>query len=256
MRSARSRLPLLETFPWRDGRLAARLFRATAPTPAAAASPLPAVLFIHGWQGAQDANDVRLAALLRNEGHTCMTFDLAGHGRSEGDANRCTLADFRSQALAAYDHLASRLAGTTAGVCICGASLGSYLALLVSAARPVRALSLRVPANYPDEIMESQPLGAYVQSAAPRAWREQRRGSEGNAALTALAAFDGPVQIVAAGQDETIPAPTLENFVAAVAQARLDFHLLAEATHVLYSRATTRAESYRLVRHWLSTLPV
>lgn len=246
--------PALELFDWRTLRLAARLFPRHEPTPGAAPRLLPTVLFIHGWQGAQDANDVLLASALAGDGFTCMTFDLAGHGHSGGDAGQFTLADYLDQTLVAHDFLMRSGLTGEGGLCLCGASLGSYLAVRLSALRPVAAMSLRVPANYPDEIVDSQALDSYVQGTAPRIWRERLRLPADNRALAALRAFGGPLQIIAAGRDETIPWQTVKNFIAAAAHTTLELHVLPEATHVLYESEAIRAESFRLVREWLRGL--
>lgn len=213
---------------------------------AAEASPRGSVLFIHGWGGAQDANDVRLARQLVADGFHCLTFDLAGHGRSEGRVEDFTIGQFLEQVVAAYDRLP---AGTPPYVC--GSSFGAYLALLLSTQRPVAGLGLRVPANYPDEILNGPPVAVYIASGSPREWRAQPCGPAENRALAALAAFAGPVQLLAAGRDETIPCQTTENFISAARPGALQYHLLAEATHTLYAIPAMRREAYRLVREWL-----
>ena len=233
---------------------------------AAAGLPRGSVLFIHGWGGAQDANDVRLARQLATDGFHCLTFDLAGHGRSEGRVEDFTVGQFLAQAVAAYDRLvagisriasrrvaASNVATASLGIptYVCGSSFGAYLALLLSAQRPVAGLGLRVPANYPDEILNGPPLATYIASNSPREWRSQARGPAENRALAALAAFSGPVQLLAAGRDETIPCQTTENFISAARPGALEYHLLAEATHTLYAIPAMRREAYRLVRDWL-----
>lgn len=213
---------------------------------AAEASPRGSVLFIHGWGGAQDANDVRLARQLVADGFHCLTFDLAGHGRSEGRVEDFTVAQFLAQALAAYDRLD---AGTPPYVC--GSSFGAFLSLLLSTERPVAGLGLRVPANYPDEILNGPPVASYIASGTSREWRSQPCGPAENRALAALAAFAGPVQLLAAGRDETIPCQTTENFISAARPGALQYHSLAEATHTLYATPAMRREAYRLVREWL-----
>lgn len=219
------------------------------------------VLFIHGWGGAQDANDVRLARQLAADGFECLTFDLAGHGRSGGRAEEFTVAQFLAQALAAYDCLvAGANAGTRAHAgaataalppYVCGSSFGAYLALLLSAERPVAGLGLRVPANYPDALFDGPPVAAYIAGGTAREWRSLPCGPKENRALAALAAFAGPVQLLAAGRDETIPCQTTENFISAARPGALQYHLLADATHTLYAIPAMRREAYRLVREWL-----
>ena len=204
-----------------------------------------AVLFIHGWGGAQDANDVRLARTLAQDGFACLTFDLAGHGRSAGNAAACTVADFLAQVRAACDALGEPLPF------VCGSSFGAYLALLLAAERPLRGISLRVPANYPDALLDGPPVAAYIAGGEARAFRERPLRPVENRALAALASFPGPVQLIAAGRDETIPCQTTENFISAARPGALQYHLLPEATHTVYAIPAMRREAYRLVRQWL-----
>ena len=275
MRGTRGLLPRLENVEVAGVNLAYRLFTPSGAVGAGSAESAPSarrtaprgtVLFIHGWGGAQDANDVRLARQLAADGFVCLTFDLAGHGRSGGRVEDFTVAQFLAQAVAAYDLLVATdvadtcaageaggrsSAGPSTPPYVCGSSFGAYLALLLSAERPVAGLGLRVPANYPDSIFNGPPVAAYIASAAPREWRSQPCGPAENRALAALAAFAGPVQLLAAGRDETIPCQTTENFISAARPGALQYHLLAEATHTLYATPAMRREACRLVREWL-----
>jgi hypothetical protein len=239
-------MPALEFLDCAEARIALRLFR----PPAACIRPRARVLFVHGWTGAQDANDVRLARVLAREGFLCLSFDLGGHGQSSGHLMDFTLAQFLAQTRAAFDWLAS--ANAEGGpIAVCGCSLGGYLSMLLARERPVAALSLRVPANYPDDIFSTTPVGRYIESGASRAWRSEMRGAEENMALAALRDFGGPVQIIAAGRDESIPLQTIRNFLAAADSVRLDYHLLEEATHTLYEIPAMGTLSFRLLRNWL-----
>jgi alpha-beta hydrolase superfamily lysophospholipase len=192
---------------------------------------------------------------LATDGFHCLTFDLAGHGRSEGRVEDFTIGRFLAQTVAAYDRLAAGT-NTSTPPYVCGSSFGAYLALLLSAQRSVAGLGLRVPANYPDEILNAPPVATYIASGSPREWRSTLRGPTDNCALAALAAFSGPVQLLAAGRDETIPCQTTENFISAARPGALQYHLLADATHTLYAIPAMRREAYRLVREWLLAQPV
>jgi len=242
-------MPALEYLECDGQRIALRLFRPAQ----ARATPRACVLFVHGWTGAQDANDVRLAQVLAREGFLCMSFDLGGHGESSGGLFDFTLEAFFAQTRAAFDRLANADARGSP-IIVCGCSLGAYLSILLTQERPVAALSLRVPANYPDEIFCAPPVGRYIESGASRAWRSIERAADANRALAALRDFTGPVQLIAAGRDESIPLQTIRNFVAAAGAARLDYHLLDEATHTLYEIPAMGKLSFQLLRNWLLAL--
>lgn len=242
-------MPPVEYLECDGHRVALRLFR----PPERTTPPRARVLFVHGWTGAQDANDVRLARVLARDGFLCLSFDLGGHGLSDGQLHDFTLADFLAQTLAAFDWLANADGGDSP-IAVCGCSLGGYLSILLTRERPVAALSLRVPANYPDEIFAAPPVGQYIDSGASRAWRSEPRGAVDNRALGALRDFTGPVQIIAAGRDESIPLQTIRNFVAAAGSDLLDYHLLEEATHTLYEIPAMGKLSFRLLRNWLHEL--
>jgi pimeloyl-ACP methyl ester carboxylesterase len=246
--SVKLALTELALLPWQGIQLAARRFRASS----AGALSGRAALFIHGWEGEQDANDAHWAARLAREGLDCATFDLGGHGLSGGARTEFRLCDYLRQTQAVYDWFVASLPAPPPGIGVCGSSLGAYLAIRLSAMRPVAALSLRVPANYPDEVMNGPPLAAYVVSGAARAWRSEPLLPARNGALDALRSFRGAVQIIAAEQDETIPVQTVTNYLAVVDAARLEFHELAGATHVLYEKSGPRHAAYQLVRHFLA----
>jgi hypothetical protein len=129
-------------------------------------SGLPAVLVTHGWSGFQDANDVVLAA-----------YDARAQWR--------------------------KIDGSSSSVC--GSSLGAYLAALLGSRRAPANLSLRVPANYPDEIFDRTALAAYVTGAQAKLWRSIALPPTGTRALQALIRFRGHLQIIEAAHDEVIP---------------------------------------------------
>ena len=215
---------------------------------------LSAVLFVHGWEGAQDTNDVNLAGLLAAAGLRCLTFDLAGHGLSAGNRSDYSLADFVEQAVAAFDSMSAGKPAADAVVGICGTSLGAYLAMQVSALRPVQALSLRVPANYPDKLLAGGALGSWITGSEPAGWRRLPLSAHDNRAVAALENFHGPVQIIAAGEDETIPYQGVKNFVDVVNISALDYHLIPDSTHVIYERSGPREVALRMQRDWLLSL--
>jgi len=246
--------------PWRDLRLAARVFRPAdhGVRPRAGSS---AVLLIHGWSGYQDANDVVLGAALAEAGLWAMTFDLAGHGLSEGSPERYTLADFLDQACAAHDHLHAEVSGPHGSlahrpVSVCGTSLGAYLGVLLSAERAVNELSLRVPAHYPDAMFSGIPVAEYVRAGQAWGWRSLALAPDTTRALRALQSFRGHLQIIEAARDEVIPRQTIVNYLqAAVRCASVQHVVLPEATHVIYEHRASRRDALRRVRAWIAERP-
>src|SRR3972149_9018314 len=87
----------------------------------------PAVLFIHGWTSAQDRYFDQ-AKNLNDLGVICLTFDLRGHGISDGNINTQSRQNFLDDALCAYDFLVSDKNVDPNGITIIGSSFGAYLA--------------------------------------------------------------------------------------------------------------------------------
>lgn len=216
-----------------------------------AANPKPlAFLFIQGWMGHQN---VRAAQNLASLGFTSLTYDMRGNGQSEGDIADFTRADFIADAVTAYDELRSRV-GEGVDIAVVGSSFGSYTAVLLTAKRPVHALSLRVPAPYPDEGFDSQPLIQLAHTDVLRKWREAPTNYMHNMAFKALHDFTGKIQIVEAGADEQVCHQAVQNYIDAVSDpGKLDYHVLKDAPHSLVTEEL-RAEYNRLLRTWAVSL--
>ena len=182
----------------------------------------PAILFVHGLHSDQRANRRRALAAAREFDAVCLTFDLGGHGRSEGDSERLAPADHLSDLRVAADALLQVGAVDQRRLGVCGASYGAYLSALLVVERPVRRLLLRAPALYPDEDLLGAPL------SQRRAFRQTVVSSQ---ALRGLERFDGATLVVESEHDETIPPAVVAAYVAAAPDARHE--LLARAPHAL-----------------------
>lgn len=64
----------------------------------------PAVLFLHGWKSRQQTES-HYAQVMAKNGFIAMTYDMRGHGDSDGDQEALTRKDFLIDAIAAYDYL-------------------------------------------------------------------------------------------------------------------------------------------------------
>ena len=223
-------------------KIAGNLFWATEPKRLA-------FLLIHGWQGHQNLD---AAQALANLGFTSLTYDMRGNGESDGDIAKLSRADYIHDAEIAYDYLKQQLDPGTE-IAVVGSSFGSYIAVLLSKDRPVSALSLRVPASYPDKGL-NDPRLAQAESAEMNTWREKSLHYTENRAFQALHDFNGAVQIVEAERDEQVPHQAVQNHVNAVSdQSKLDYRLLANAPHRL-ENDQLREEYIALLTNWAGQL--
>lgn len=193
--------------------------------------PVPGFLFIHGWGGDQE-EDLGHAEELARLGCVCFTFDLRGHAESDADKERVTRQDGLNDVLAAYDYLAAQPLIDTAAIGVVGTSYGGYLAMLLTAHRPVRWLAMRVPALYPDEHWDTPK--SKLDKAAVRSYREQPHAAGDDRALAACEDFRGDVLIVESEKDEQIPRQAMISMQGAFGQANsLSHRIIPGATHAM-----------------------
>lgn len=207
----------------------------TAPDPSGAG-----VLFVHGLGSSRATNVERAQAVAQAHAATCLAIDLGGHGDSAGRLSEMTPRRNLADVVAAHDLLASVPGVDPTRIGVCAASYGAYLAILLSALRPVQRLLLRAPALYADECFD-RVLG-------------QRRPGDATTAptpLAHLALFPGPVTIVESERDEVISPTTVAAYLEA--QPRAVHVVQPEARHAL-TDPRWRAEFQRIVVQSLAGL--
>lgn len=209
-----------------------------------AARPRLAFVVSHGW-GSSRPQDIPRELVAA--GFSALAYDLRGHGESSAAVEGISPADWVDDLAVVIDRLGELAPGVP--IALVGASLGAYLSVLATTRRSVRALALRVPANLPDDAFD-HPLLPRLQAEMDRLWRENPATPADNAALAALNAFTGVVQIVDADQDDRIPPQTLANYVAAIADPRrLTRATLRNAPHYL-ATPELRREYLDLLLTW------
>ncbi|HYF04645.1 MAG TPA: alpha/beta fold hydrolase [Patescibacteria group bacterium] len=212
---------------------------------------LPAVLLIHGWTSGQD-RFFKFAEELTALGFVCVTFDMRGHGESEGSLDVLTFEDFEADVLAAYDFLAAQPQVDPERISVIGSSFGGYQAALLSAKRNIHKLILRAPADYPDSpgVVKAQVHGAQDVDV----WRQQKRDFSQTAALRALHNYTGLVLIVESGQDTIVPRQVLQNYADAVAdKSKLTYIVMKGAPHSLKGYPQFLHEFSHIVTDFLKT---
>lgn len=216
-----------------------------AGTLAAPETGMPGLLFLHGWNGSQE-QDMERAHAIAALGCVCLTFDLRGHAATEALRDSITPKDNLDDALAAYDILAAHPAVDRRAICVVGSSYGAYLAAILTSLRPVKWLSMRVPALYRDSDWTRSK--ASLDRVQLDAYRNAIVTIEGNKALQAGAAFRGDVLIVESERDDLVPHATIANYIAAFRQARsMTYRVVDGADHALSTPASKRAYASLLV---------
>ncbi|MES2059479.1 MAG: alpha/beta fold hydrolase [Patescibacteria group bacterium] len=209
----------------------------------------PGTLFIHGWKSRQE-KDFELARQLAEDGSVALTFELRGHGDSGVEADSFSREEFLSDALAAYDFLASDSRIDKEKISVISSSFGGYLSALLSADRKVQNLVLRAPANYPDLGFDT-PRSLDDMNAISD-WRRRNISWNETKSLEALFGFKGKVMIVESGKDETVPHETIQNYIDAIEDKDHLTHIVMEDAGHSISQNEEASKEYRSkVRKWL-----
>ena len=220
-------------------------------TVVAPATAIPGMLFVQGWGSSQDVYLPRarqIAAL----GCIGLTFEPRGVARSDPRHGTVSREDNIRDLAAAYDVLAGQPGVDPAAIGVVGSSYGGYLAAILTSLRPIKWLTLRVPALYrdedwaaPKEELDKGDLAAY------------RRGpvaAEENRALRACAEFKGDALIVESEHDDTVPHPVIANYIAAFRRARsLTYRRIEGADHGLSDRSSQEAYA-SLLMGWVAEM--
>ncbi|WP_176439867.1 alpha/beta hydrolase [Haloechinothrix alba] len=176
------------------------------------------VLFVHGYASSRRSYIPRATELARRTGHTCLAFDLRGHGESPGELPAMTRGQHVQDVVAAYDALA---AAGVERIGVCAASYGAYLSCLLLAERAVERLLVRAPALYVD-----------AEGPDPTGSRQHLRELiDANPALRALRAFDGRTLVLECERDEVISQESIRGYLHAARHGT--HHILEGATHAL-----------------------
>lgn len=212
---------------------------------------VPGVLFVHGWGGDQN-QDLALARRISRLGCVCLTFDLRGHADTAGQHQTVTRDDNLTDVIAAYDLLVDQDAVDGSSIGVIGASYGGYLAALLTEARPVRWLALRVPALYRDADWDRPKIKLDREDL--NAYRQTYLSVESNRALRACSQFTGDALVVEAERDEIVPHPAVASYAAAFRRAHsVRYQVLDDSDHELSDPACREAYN-DIVTNWASEI--
>ena len=210
----------------------------------------PAILFVHGWTSEQERS-FQYAKSLSALGFICLLFDMRGHGNSEGDIKTFTVKDFLDDVLAAYDYLVKIDGVDKENISAIGSSFGSYLLALLSTKRKIKNLSLRVPADYPnEEFTESKFKFSGSDNPYIVDWRGKVKSFQETFALQAIHNFDGNIQIIESEKDTIVPHQTIQNYCNAIKNKnKLTHDIMKNAPHSI-QKGPFRDQVERILVAW------
>lgn len=239
------------SIPTLDGVLSGNFFAA----PAATENQNAAALLIHGWQSGQDRMFETAEMLSKRSGIQCLTFDLRGHGKSQGVIGQFSRKDFLDDVLAAYDFLIKQPSINPDKIGVLGSSFGAYLAPLLSARRKIAWMVLRVPADYPDGDFE-QPKMPGGDNTAVNEWRAQPKNWDATEALRGVHNFKGKILIVESEKDDLVPHQTVQNYKDAVSEKRdMQYVLMEDAPHSITKFPDLKRQFNDIVFNWEKQKP-
>jgi pimeloyl-ACP methyl ester carboxylesterase len=207
----------------------------------------PAILWLGGFRSDMAGTKAQaLAEWAYARDHAFLRFDYYGHGESSGDfvAGGC-ITRWREDALAVIDAL------TEGPVVLVGSSMGGWLSLLVSAARPGRvgAMVLIAPApDFTEALMKPrftpaarralEQDGMWVERSDydPAGYPITRLLIEDGARWSVLPGplgFSGPVRILQGARDDSVPWTHAHELVGALAGDDVVFTLIKDGDHRL-----------------------
>ena len=228
-------------------------------SPSASGPLVPAVLFLHGWTSGQDRY-VDLGNALSEIGSVGMTFDMRGHGISDGDLETLSRTDFLEDVVAAYDFLKQLEEVDASMITVVGSSFGAYLATLLCAKRPCRAIALRAPADYPDRGFDEPHLlraTSYYEGAVeegPLKWKSTVHPYTETASLRAIHEFAGRVLIIESGNDQLVPHEIPQSYAEAVSNSQqLTYIVMEGAPHGLSKDEKRQKELQGILLDWIQT---
>lgn len=196
-------------------------------SPDSVSKKLPVVLFIHGWNTGEKNYIVRAEAVSKI-GFNCLTFDLRGHGQSQGNVDKLSRFDHLQDVLAAYDFLSSQ---KLKNIHVVGNSYGGYLATLLSKKRNIASLVLKSPALFPDAGFTLPTV--QIDFDKNRQVMSKNIIISENKALSALHDFKNPVLLIESEADTAVPHKIIQNYIKACNEKLLSRVSIPGADHHL-----------------------
>jgi pimeloyl-ACP methyl ester carboxylesterase len=206
----------------------------------------PTFVWLGGFKSDMSGTKAQtLADWAAKVGQGFVRFDYSGHGVSGSKFEDGSISRWLGDTLAVLDRL------TSGPLVLVGSSMGGWLSLLAARERPewVAALVLIAPAaDFTERLMwpgfspeQQARLMAEGRLELPSAYapepavitREMIEDGRRNLVMTSPIAFDGPVRIIAGGQDPDVPLAHVQQLAELIAANDLRLHVIPDGDHRL-----------------------
>jgi hypothetical protein len=199
------------------------------------------LLFVHGLWSSRRGYAARAQRVAPAVAAVSLTFDLSGHGDSEGNLDTLTPHAHIDDVIAALDVLRRHSLVDSARIGVSGASYGAYLSTLVASDHGVKRLLLRAPALYDDSILD-----------VPFAnWRQSQAAGSMDGFNARASRFAGDVLVLESGSDEVVSHCTIAAYLSAFPEVHHE--VIPGATHSLANSVWDDAFVEHLIS-WFSKL--
>jgi hypothetical protein len=207
-----------------------QMVRGTLVVPKGRKGKCPGVIFFHGMTSSENSY-IPIAEMLARRGVAALTLSIRGHGASDGDFSKLTVADGVQDGIAAYDFFAGQNEVDPSRIGLCGTSVGASIAACVSAERPVSSLVVRAPAAYDDAMMHMHYPA--IMAAESHIFGDIKDPGK-TPAIKAIACFAGDLLVITSENDAVIPVSISSRYFSGATQSHSRRQVvIAGATHRL-----------------------
>lgn len=159
----------------------------------------PQFIFLHGAGNAVKERVGSIASPIIKTGHSIVSFDFSGHGKSSGTIKNSSLKKRVDEAIGVINYFTKDKPLT-----VCGSSMGGYIAAKLLDVFEVETLILFCPALYDRKAYDVQFDNGFTDIIRSfESWRNTD-------VLTLLEKFTGNLLVVMGEDDEVIPAGVIE----------------------------------------------
>jgi len=176
--------------------------------PSSHEKPYPGIIIFHGMTSSEKGY-IPLAEGLADQEIAGLAISMRGHGESDGDFNKATVAEAINDGIAAYDFLVSQPGIDANRIGLVGSSVGAILAAITSSQRTVQSIVFRAPAAYTTQMMQLSMAGTMLNESNQFHEITDLASTPAGKAITN---FSGSLLVIASENDTMIPSKITKGY--------------------------------------------